>query len=135
MPPAELTPARTARILYFGLLAGPMFFAGVALALLPPQTSVAQPLLLYTPFALAAVLFAGGLIIRTRIPPRTTTETENEWWRVNLSRALMVWSLFEGPALFGAAMYLTLGTIIPLLVTGVGLVMLLLNSPNRLVEG
>ncbi|HEY7029305.1 MAG TPA: hypothetical protein VH438_16940 [Gemmatimonadales bacterium] len=135
MPLAEPTPARIARVLYFGLLAGPLFFAGVALALLPRQTPVDQPILLYTPFALAAVLFAGGLIIRTRIPQRKTAETEDEWWRVNLSRALMVWSLFEGPALFGAAMYLTLGTIVPLLVTGVGLVMLLLNSPARLIEG
>lgn len=135
MPPAEPTPARIARILYFGLLAGPLLFAGLALALLPRQTPVDQPILLYTPFALAAVLFAGGLIIRTRIPQRSTAETPDEWWRVNISRALMVWSLFEGPALFGAAMYLTLGTIVPLLVTGVGLVMLLLNSPNRLIEG
>ena len=52
----------------------------------------------------------------------------------NLPRALMVWSLFEGPALFGVAMS-HLGTVVPLLVTGVGLVMLLLNSPNRLIEG
>ena len=135
MPPAKPTPARTARILYVGLLAGPLLFAGVALALLPPQAPVDQPILLYTPFALAAVLFAGGLIIRTRIPQRTRAETEDEWWRVNLSRALMVWSLFEGPALFGTAMYLTLGTVVPLLVTGIGLVMLLLNSPHRLIEG
>ena len=135
MPPAELTPARTARILYIGLLVGPLLFGGVALALLPPQAPVDQPILLYTPFALAAVLFAGGLIIRTRIPQRATAESEDEWWRVNLPRALMVWSLFEGPALFGAAMYLTLGTVVPLLVTGIGLVMLLLNSPHRLIEG
>ncbi|HTG84075.1 MAG TPA: hypothetical protein VL853_04670 [Gemmatimonadales bacterium] len=135
MPPAELTPARTARILYLGLLVGPLLFGGVALALLPPQAPVDQPILLYTPFALAAVLFAGGLIIRTRIPQRATAESEDEWWRVNLPRALMVWSLFEGPALFGAAMYLTLGTLVPLLVTGIGLVMLLLNSPHRLIEG
>src|SRR4026207_2117285 len=133
MPPAELTPARTARILYLGPPRGPLLFGGVALALLPPQTPVDQPILLYTPFALAAVLFAGGLISRTRIPQRGTAESEDEWWRVNLPRALMVWSLFEGPALFGAAMYLTLGTVVPLLVTGIGLVMLLLNSPHRLI--
>ena len=102
MPRAEPTPARTARILYLGLLAGPVLFAGVALACFPLQTPVDQPVLLYTPFALAAVLFAGGLMIRTRIPQRTTVGSrEEEWWRVNLPRALMVWSLFEGPALFG----------------------------------
>ncbi len=135
MPPAEPAPARTARILYLGLMAGPLLFSGVALVLLPPQTPVNQPILLYTPFALAAVLFAGGLMIRTRIPARTVAQTEDEWWQVNLSRALMVWTLFEGPALFGAAMYLTLGTLTPLLVTGIGLVMLLLHSPTRLSEG
>jgi len=37
MPPTEPRPARTARILYLGLLAGPLLFAGVALALLPPR--------------------------------------------------------------------------------------------------
>jgi hypothetical protein len=135
MPPAEPAPARTARILYLGLLAGPLLFSGVALAFLPPQAPVNQPILLYTPFALAAVLFAGGLMIRTRIPGRTVAQTEDQWWQVNLSRALMVWTLFEGPALFGAAMYLTLGTLIPLLVTVIGLVMLLLHSPTRLSEG
>ena len=66
---------------------------------------------------------------------RTVAQTDDEWWQVNLSRALMVWTLFEGPALFGAAMYLTLGTLTPLLVTVIGLVMLLLHSPTRLSEG
>ena len=44
MPPAEPRPARTARILYLGLLAGPLLFAGVALALLSPQIPLDQPI-------------------------------------------------------------------------------------------
>jgi hypothetical protein len=37
MPPAEPAPARTAWILYLGLMAGPLLFSGVALVLLPPR--------------------------------------------------------------------------------------------------
>ena len=134
MPEPQPSPSRTARLLFLGLLAGPVLFTGIALALLPRQTPVDQPVLLYMPFSLAAVLFGGGLVIRTRIPPRTPSESEDAWWRANLPRALILWRLLEGPSLFAAVMYLTLGTLLPLLVTATGIAMLMLHAPARLMD-
>jgi hypothetical protein len=128
-------PARAARIVFLAFLAGPLLFTGVALALLPAHQVSSDPILLYIPFALAAVLFTGALVIRTRIPPAPPGAAGDEWWRINLSRVTILWAMLEGPSLFGAAMYLTLGNLLPLMVTAVGVVLLLLHAPDRIAEG
>ena len=127
--------ARTARLLFLAFLAGPLLFTGVALALLPPRPTSTEPILLYVPFALGAVLFSGALVIRTRLPAPPPDGAGDEWWRVNLSRVTLLWALLEGPSLFGAAMYLTLGNLLPLMVTAVGIALLLLHTPDRIGGG
>jgi hypothetical protein len=128
-------PARAARVVFLAFLSGPLLFTGVALALLPAHEVSNDPVLLYIPFALAAVLFTGALVIRTRIPPAPSGGAGDDWWRINLPRVTILWAMLEGPSLFGAATYLTLGNLLPLMVTAVGVVLLLLHSPDRVAEG
>lgn len=134
MPPANPGSARIARLIHLGLLGGTILFTGVVAVVLPRPAKLSQPALLYVPFALATVLFAGSLFIRSRIPALRPGENEDDWWRANLTIAMMIWTLLEGPSLFAAVMFLISGNAVTLMVTAVGVALLVFAAPARLVE-
>ena len=129
-PPAQVL----ARILHTALSGSLVVFAGLCLLLERRRIAVELPsVVAYVPLILAAVMFAAALIIRGRLLDEPRLD-EQGWWRANLSRTLLLWSLFEGPALFGAAIYLATGHPLALGATAAGFILLIFNSPERLRE-
>lgn len=126
-------PARAlARILHTAMAGSLVIFAGLCILLQQRQPAVELPdYLAYAPLVLSGVMFCGALIIRGRLLDEDRLD-EQSWWQANLSRAVLLWSLFEGPALFGAAIYLATGHPLALGATVAGFVLLMLNSPDRL---
>jgi hypothetical protein len=134
MPPAKPGSARIARLIHLALLGGTILFTGLVVVVLPHPPTLSQPALRYVPFALAAVLFAGSLFIRSRIPPLRPGTNEDDWWHANLTIGIMIWTLLEGPSLFAAVMFLISGNTLTLVVTAVGVALLVFTAPARLVE-
>jgi hypothetical protein len=127
-PPGALV----ARILHGGLTAGLVLFGAACYVLRGGRPPGALPSFIpWIPLGLAAVVFPAAVALRSRLFDATTT-APGEWWNAHLTHAILLWSLFEGPALFGAAVYLASGGIAALGATAVGLALLLLHAPDRL---
>ena len=41
------------------------------------------------------------LLVRQRLPLRPSSQTEDDWWRQHLGRAVLIWALLEMPAVIG----------------------------------
>jgi len=134
MPPAKPGSARLARLIHLALLAGTVLFSAVVAVVLPHPPPMRQPFLLYIPFVLAAVLFAGSLFLRSRVAPLQSGQSEDDWWGANLTIGIMIWTLLEGPSLFAAVMYLISGNVLTLVVTAVGVALLVFTAPGRMVD-
>lgn len=93
-----------------------------------------SPLFLYAIFGIAALFFAGALVITTRLP-REGSQSPDAWWSQNLPRALVIWSMLEGPSLLGAVGYLLTRDFTALIIPAVGLFLFFLHSPARLEQG
>jgi len=133
MPEPTGLPARNlARVLHMALTGGLLVFGGICLVLERADQPGGVPgYVAYAPLILAAVMFAAALFIRGGLLDDAQSD-EGRWWQENLSRVLLLWSLFEGPALFGAAIYLATGHPVALGATAAGFVLLMFNSPDRL---
>lgn len=124
-----------ARTLHGAMTAGLVLFGAACYALRSSRPAVALPAYLgWVPLMLAAVVYPVALGLRSRLLDGGASTSAGEWWRVNLSHAVLLWSLFEGPALFGGAIYLATGGFAALGATAAGLALLVLHSPARLSD-
>jgi len=127
-PPGVLV----ARIVHGALTAGLVVFSAACYALRAERPPGDLPALVgWIPLGLAAVIFPAAVVMRSRIfsdPGATPVD----WWKAHLTHAILLWSLFEGPSLFGAAVYLATGQAAALGATAVGLALLVLHAPDRL---
>lgn len=128
-----MSPAKTARVLHLALM-GSVVLTTLVLALVPIQAAGIPPLFLYAVFGVAAVLFAGALVISTRLP-RQPGQTLDDWWTQNLPRAIMMWAMLEGPSLLGAVAFLLSRDFTALIIPATGLVLFMLLGPARLEQG
>jgi hypothetical protein len=111
---------------------GSVIGSSLILAFLPASGAAIAPLFLYAVFGVAAVMFAGALLLSSRLPH--DTPDLDSWWRDNIGRALLIWVMIEGPALLGAVAYLLSRDLTALLVPAVGLVLLVLLGPGKLEQ-
>jgi hypothetical protein len=127
-PPGTLV----ARLVHGGLTAGLVVFSAACYALRGGRPPGALPAFVaWIPLALAAVVFPAAVAMRSRILEQRGTAPA-DWWKAHLTHAILLWSLFEGPSLFGAAVYLATGRVAALGATAVGLALLVLHAPDRL---
>lgn len=125
------SPAGTARLLHLALM-GSIIFTSLLLAVVPMGTSTVAPLFLYAVFGVAAVMFAGALMLSSRLP-RTDTDPDR-WWKQNIGRALLLWAMIEGPSMLGAVAFLLTRDITALVVPAIGLALMVLLGPGRLEQ-
>jgi hypothetical protein len=104
------------------------------MALIPIPAAEISPLFLYAVFGVAAVTFAGALVISTRLP-HPPGQKPDAWWEVNLARAIMIWAMLEGPSLLGAIAYLLTRNYTALVVPATGLFLFVILGPGRLEQG
>jgi len=124
-----------ARVMHLALLVGPIFLVGVFWIVLgdrPPIESL-QGTAGYAIYGACAAGFAGGFLLRTRIPQRDSGQDEAGYWRAVLARAVLLWGLLEGLVLMGSVIGILAGQpVVVLLVVLIYLSLMILSSPARL---
>jgi hypothetical protein len=139
-PAAPMSPAISARIIHAALVLGVMIFLGTALYIgtnsSMPVSAQPDRRVLYLGLLLAsAVLFWAATHTAARLKPPGPGVSQDEWWRANLSRAIRIWALVEGPAILGMVAYLLTRDFRTLIAPFVGLLLFAITRPSRLAEG
>ena len=140
MPPgAPVSPAISARIIHAALVIGVLMFWLVAWYLghspVAPAEALPDRKVLYVALALvSAVLFGGAMFTAGRLGPIRSGTSQDDWWRANLGRAIVIWSLVEAPSLLGLVAYLLTRDFRTLIATFIGLLFFGSYRPSRLME-
>jgi hypothetical protein len=141
MPPAApVSPAISARIIHAALVLGIILFYAVAWYVgsktSMPVSAVPERKVLYLGlFLVSAVVFGAAVFMAARLSPAAPGTSQDEWWRVNLGRAIVVWGLIEAPTLLGTVAYLLTHDFRSLIATLAGLLFFVNYRPSRLAEG
>lgn len=140
MPPsAPMSPAISARIIHGSLMLGVILFYAVAWyvgskASMPVSAVPDRRLLYLGLFFVSAVLFGAAVYTAGRLTSPGPGVSQDDWWRVNLGRAIGIWSLVEAPTLLGTVAYLLTHDFRTLIATLTGLLLFVNYRPSRLAE-
>lgn len=140
MPPsAPVSPSISARIIHGSLVLGVLLFWFVAWFVaqrtaLPVSALPERRVLYIALFLVSAALFGGAMFTVNRLTPPSPGMSQDDWWRLNLGRAVLIWALVEGPALLGTVAYLLTRDFRALLATFAGLLFFGTYRPSRLFE-
>jgi hypothetical protein len=138
-PSAPVSPSISARIIHAALVLGVMLFYAVAWYVgtktSMPVSAVPDRRVLYLGlFLVSAVLFGAAVYTAGRLTPPAPGTSQDDWWRVNLGRAIGIWTLVEAPTLLGTAAYLLTHDFRTLIATFTGLLLFVNYRPSRLAE-
>jgi hypothetical protein len=138
-PAAPVSPAISARIIHAALVLGVVLFCGVAWFVGSntgvPVSAIPDRRVLYLGLILAsAVLFGAAMYTAGRLTPPAPGVSQEDWWRTNLARAIVVWALVESPAILGTVAYLLTYDFRTLIAPFTGLLMFVNYRPSRLAE-
>jgi hypothetical protein len=142
-PGGPVSPALSARIIHAALVIGVLMFWLVAWYLghspgVPasvPAEALPDRKVLYVALALvSAVLFGGAMFTASRLGPIRAGASQDDWWRTNLGKAIVIWSLVEAPSLLGVVAYLLTRDFRTLIATFIGLLFFGSYRPSRLME-
>ncbi len=109
-PPAPPSFSTTARTVHAFLVASTLIIASGGFVVTKSMRALSGDV---TAIDGAALLMGGSalcvaLLLRTRMPDRGAAASLDDWWKVSLGRAVLIWALFEMPAAIGAvALFLT----------------------------
>ncbi|MGH7579610.1 MAG: hypothetical protein ACREM9_05520 [Gemmatimonadales bacterium] len=140
MPPgAPASPRTNARIIHAALVSGILLFCVAAwyLGRSSPVPSEALPdrRVLYVALVLvSATLFGAAIFTARRLPHPAPGTSQDDWWRMNLGRAVTIWALVEAPTLLGLVTYTLTDDFRTLLATLTGLLLFGNFRPSRLIE-
>lgn len=140
MPPSgQVSPAISARIIHAALVLGVLTFWLVSWYIGQSSAVPAEALpdrrVLYVALALvSATLFGGAMFTASRLGPIRSGTSQDDWWRQNLGKAIVIWSLVEAPSLLGLVAYLLTRDFRTLIATFIGLLFFGSYRPSRLIE-
>jgi hypothetical protein len=141
MPPAApVSPAISARIIHASLVLGVVLFWVVAWYVganssLRISAVPDRPVLYVGLAAVSAILFGAAVYYAGKLTPAHPRVSQDEWWRLNLSRAIGIWALVEAPTILGTITYLVTRDFRALLAPFTGLLLFVNYRPSRLAEG
>jgi hypothetical protein len=76
-----------------------------------------------------------GLSLRRLIPARAGGQSELDWWRSHLGKAIAIWAIGESVVLFGAVVLAVSGQLLPFgAAAAAGLSLLAATAPARIAE-
>jgi hypothetical protein len=138
-PGGPVSPAISARIIHAALVLGVVTFWLVAWSIgnssAVPAEALPDRKVLYVALSLvSAVLFGGAMFTAARLGPVRPGVSQDEWWRANLGKAIVIWSLVEAPSLLGLVAYTLTGDFRTLIATFIGLLFFGSYRPSRLIE-
>ncbi|MGH7674559.1 MAG: hypothetical protein ACREMV_04735 [Gemmatimonadales bacterium] len=126
------------RILHAALAGGALIVVGVLAVLreaAPPTGAVPASVLRYVLLGMGVVMVLAFRAVRGRVAPPTSPGNEGEWWRANLGFALVAWALAESLTLMAGIFFYLTGDPVALGVAAVGLALLWVARPGRLIAG
>lgn len=137
---APVSPTINARIIHAALVLGIVMFWFIAWWLGRASTVPAYALpdrrVLYIAlFLVSAALFGAAMFSASRLGHVSPGTSQDEWWRANLGKAVLIWALVEGPALLGLIAYTLTHDFRVLIATLTGLLLFGAYRPSRLIEG
>lgn len=141
MPPeAPVSPAISAKIIHAALMLGVILFYAVAWYVgtktSMPISAVPDRRVLYVGlFLVSATVFGAAAYSASRLTPAASGTSQDDWWRANLGRAIVIWSLIEAPTLLGTVAFLLTHDFRSLIATFAGLLFFVNYRPSRLAEG
>jgi hypothetical protein len=138
-PHSPVSPAISARIIHAALVLGVIMFwlvgwyIGQSSAV--PADALPDRKVLYVALALvSAVLFGGAMFAASRLGHIRPGTSQDDWWRDNLGKAIVIWSLVEAPSLLGLVAYTLTRDFRTLIATFIGLLFFGSYRPSRLIE-
>jgi hypothetical protein len=136
---APVSPAISARIIHGALVSGILLFwvAAWYVGRASPVPAGALPdrrVLYISLFVVSAVLFGAAMFTANRLSQPAAGTSQDEWWRVNLGKAIVIWALVEAPALLGLVAYTLTHDFRVLIATFIGLLLFGTYRPSRLIE-
>jgi hypothetical protein len=140
MPPnAPVSPAVSARIIHGALVIGAVMFCLAAWYLgqsssIPTYSLPDRRVLYGALFIVSAMLFGAAIFTAGRLGRPAPGTSQDEWWRVNLGKAIVIWALVEAPALLGLIAYTLTHDFRVLIATLTGLLLFGNYRPSRLIE-
>ena len=140
MPPAApVSPAISARIIHAALVIGVLMFCLVAWLLgrvsaMPVYALPDRRVLYIALFLVSAILFGAAMFTASRLGRPAPGTSQDEWWRVNLGKAVAIWALVEAPTLLGLIAYTLTHDFRALIATLTGLLLFGNYRPSRLIE-
>ena len=134
-----VSPAISARIIHAALVIGVLMFWVVAWYIghssALPADALPDRRVLYVALALvSATLLGGAMFTAGRLGPVRPGTSQDQWWRDNLGKAILIWSLVEAPSLLGLVAYTLTGDFRTLIATFIGLLFFGGYRPSRLIE-
>jgi hypothetical protein len=136
---APISPAINARIIHAALMLGIMMFWVVAWWLgrtsaMPVYALPDRRVLYIALFLVSGVLFGAAMFRANRLGRVAAGTSQDDWWRANLGKAVVVWALVEAPALLGLIAYTFTHDFRVLIATLTGLLLFGAYRPSRLIE-
>jgi hypothetical protein len=71
----------------------------------------------------------------SRLTPPQPGTSQDDWWRANLGRVIVIWALVEAPALLGTVVHLITHDFRTLIAPFTGLLFFVNYRPSHFVEG
>jgi hypothetical protein len=136
---APVSPAMNAKIIHAALMTGVLMFCLVAWYLgrtsaMPVYALPDRRVLYIALFLVSAILFGAAVFTASRLERPAPGTSQDEWWRLNLGKAVAIWALVEAPALLGLLAYSLTHDFRALLATLTGLLLFGNYRPSRLIE-
>jgi hypothetical protein len=138
-PSGVVSPSISARIIHAALVLGVLMFwlvgwyIGQSSAV--PADALPDRRVLYVALAVvSAALFGGAMFTVARLGPIRAGASQEDWWRENLGKAVVIWSLVEAPSLLGLVAYTLTHDFRTLIATFIGLLFFGSYRPSRLIE-
>jgi hypothetical protein len=85
-------------------------------------------------FLVSVVPFGAAIVAASRLRRPAPNTPPDEWWRINLGKAVTIWALVEAPALLGLVAYTLTQDSRALIATLAALVLFGSYRPSRLIE-
>jgi hypothetical protein len=140
VPPGKpVSPAISAKIIHAALVIGVLVFCLVAwylgrASVMPVYALPDRRVLYIALFLVSAILFGAAMFTAGRLGRPAPGTSQDDWWRVNLGKAVVIWALVEAPTLLGLIAYAFTRDFRALLATLTGLLLFGNFRPSRLIE-
>ncbi len=140
MPPGgAVSPAISARIIHAALVIGVLMFCLVAWYLgrasaVPVYALPNRRVLYFALFLVSAILFGAAMFTAGRLSRPAPGTSQDDWWRMNLGKAVTIWALVEAPTFLGLIAYTLTNDFRALIATLTGLLLFGNYRPSRLIE-